>query len=73
MHKLSEGQNLLVLLAIRHGCHNLVKHQSIPAVPIPPGNLGAFAHVDSPGGGALANLIAARGLGISILVFLKDG
>ena len=41
-------------------------HQSIPAVPIPPGNRGAFAHIVSPGGGALANFIAARGLGISI-------
>ena len=40
--------------------------QSIPAVPIPPGNSGAFAHVVSPGGGALANFIAARVLGISI-------
>ena len=42
-------------------------HQSIPAVPIPPppGNGGAFAHVVSPGGGALANFIVARGLGIS--------
>ena len=29
-------------------------HQSIPAVPIPPGNPGAFAHVASPGGGAFA-------------------
>ena len=41
---------------------------SIPAVPIPPpppGNCGAFAHVVSPWGGALANFIAARGLGIS--------
>ena len=44
-------------------------HQSIPAVPIPPapsGNRGAFAHVVSPGGGALVNFIAARGLGIGI-------
>ena len=32
----------------------------------PPGNRGAFAHVVSPGGGALANFIAARGLCISI-------
>ena len=32
----------------------------------PPGNREAFAHVVSPGGGALANFIAARGLGISI-------
>ena len=32
----------------------------------PPGNHGAFAHVVSPGGGELANFIAARGLGISI-------
>ena len=34
--------------------------------PPPPGNRGAFAQVVSPGGGALANFIAARGLGISI-------
>ena len=34
-------------------------HRSIPAVPIPPpGNRGAFAHIVSPGGGALANFIA---------------
>ena len=31
-------------------------HQSIPVVPIPPGNRGAFAEVVSPGGGALAIL-----------------
>ena len=31
-----------------------------------PGNRRAFAHAVSPGGGALANFIAARGLGISI-------
>ena len=46
-----------------------IMHQSIPAVPIPPpppGNRGAFAHVVSPGGGALANFMAARRLGISI-------
>ena len=46
-------------------------HQSNPAAPIfppppPPGNRGVFAHVVSPGGGALANFIAAWGLGISI-------
>ena len=46
-------------------------HQSIPAGPMltptpPPGNRGAFAHVVSPGGGAFANFIAARGLGISV-------
>ena len=34
--------------------------------PPPPGNRGAFAHVVSPGGGALVNFIVARGLGISI-------
>ena len=35
-----------------------IMHQSIPAAPIPPppGNCGAFAHLVSPGGGALANL-----------------
>ena len=43
-----------------------IMHQSSPVVPIPPGNRGAFAHVVSPGGGALANFIAARGLSISI-------
>ena len=51
-------------------------HQSIPAVPIPPGNRGAFAYVVIPGGGALANFIAAQGLGISIHLtdaFSKDG
>ena len=36
------------------------------ARPPPPGNRGAFAHIVSPRGGALANFIAARGLGISI-------
>ena len=42
-------------------------HQSIPAVTIPlPGNCGTFADVVSPWGGALANLIVDRGLGISI-------
>jgi len=47
-------------------------HQSVPAVPIsPPGNCRAFAHVVSPGGGAIllrgwVNFIAARGLGICI-------
>ena len=49
-------------------------HQSIPTVPITPppsplplpGNRGTFAHVVSPGEVALANFIAARGLGISI-------
>ena len=44
----------------------LFLHQSIPAVPIPPGNRGAFAHVVSPGGGAFAILSWLRGLGISI-------
>ena len=47
-----------------------------------PGNRGEFARAVSPGGGALANFIAARGLGISIprgdprqltQVFSKDG
>ena len=44
-------------------------HQSIPAMPIlpAPGNHGAFAHIVSPGGGALANFIMARGRGNSIL------
>ena len=48
----------------------------------PPGNRGTFAHIVSPRGGALANSIAAWGLGISIPwgdprhlthVFSKDG
>ena len=34
--------------------------------PSPPGNNGTFAHVVSPGGGALLDFIAARGLDISI-------
>ena len=33
-----------------------IMHQSIPAVPIPPGNRGAFAYVVSPGGGAFTIL-----------------
>ena len=40
----------------RVACRALM-HQSIPAVPIPPGNRGAFAHVFSPGGGAFAILL----------------
>ena len=52
--------------SFRDARQDIVMHQSIPAVPIPPGNRSAFAHVVSPGGGALANFIAARGLGISI-------
>ena len=46
-----------------------IMHQSIPAVPIPsppPGNCGAFAHVVSPGSGAVVILLRPRGLGISI-------
>ena len=51
---------------------NYIMHQSIPAVPIPPpppsGKREAFTLVVSPGGGgALANFIAALGLGISTL------
>ena len=38
-------------------------HQSIPAVPIPPGNRGAFPLVVSPGGGALANFFRGPGAG----------
>ena len=34
--------------------------------PSPPGNSGAFAQVVSPGGGALAVLLRARGLGICV-------
>ena len=41
-------------------------HQSIPAVPTPPGNRGAFAQVVSPGGGAFAILSRPQGLGITI-------
>ena len=33
-----------------------IMHQSIPAVPIPQGNRGAFAYVVSPGGGAFTIL-----------------
>ena len=41
-------------------------HQSIPAVPIPPGQLrGICSHCQSRGWG-IRNFIAARGLGISI-------
>ena len=35
---------------------NSVMNQPIPAVPIPPGNRGAFAHVVSPGVRAFAIL-----------------
>jgi len=41
-------------------------YQSIPAVPIPPGQPWGIYSIVSLGGGALANLIAAQGLGISI-------
>ena len=40
-------------------------HQSISAAPIPPappGNCGAFAHIVSPGGRALAKPRATPGL-----------
>ena len=40
-------------------------HHPPPLLPLP-GNRGTFAHVVSPGEVALANFIAARGLGISI-------
>ena len=40
-------------------------HHLSPPLPLP-GNRGTFAHVVSPGEVALANFIAARGLGISI-------
>ena len=40
-------------------------HHTPPPLPLP-GNRGTFAHVVSPGEVALANFIAARGLGISI-------
>ena len=65
-------------------CPQLIMHQSIPAVhipPTPPGNRGAFAHVVSPGGGAFAILSRPRELGISVprgdpqhltLVFSKE-
>ena len=50
-----------------HFCFNCYASiNSSDAHPPPPGNRGAFAQVVSPGGGALANFIAARGLGISI-------
>ena len=42
-------------------------HQSIPALPIPPGQLqGPFAHIVSPRGGAFAISSRPRGLGVSI-------
>ena len=44
---------------------NGAHHLSPPPLPLP-GNRGTFAHVVSPGEVALANFIAARGLGISI-------
>ena len=40
--------------------------QSIPAVPIPPGNREAFAHIVSAGGGAFTILSWPGGLGISM-------
>ena len=39
-------------------------HQSIPAVPMP--TPGQPRGICQPGGGAFANFIAARGLGISV-------
>ena len=41
-------------------------HQSIPAVPTPPGNRGAFARAVSPGGWDIRNFIAAPGLCICV-------
>ena len=38
-----------------------VMHQSIPAVPIPPGNRGAFPNVASSEGGAFAYLGSTPG------------
>ena len=43
------GQNSLTL-----NFEHCVMHQSIPAVPIPPGNSGAFSRTFHPGGRALA-------------------
>ena len=45
---------------------DFIFYSSGPPPPSLPGNHGAFAHVVSPRGVALANFIAARGLGISI-------
>ena len=42
-------------------------HQSIPAVPIFPGNRGAFAHVVSPGDGAFASLSQPGSAAFAIL------
>ena len=53
-------------LQITNGFVYLFMHKSILAVPFPPGNRGAFAHVVSPGGGAFAILSRPRGLGISV-------
>ena len=41
-------------------------HQSIPAVPSPLGNRGAFAHVVSHRRWGICNFISARGLGICV-------
>ena len=57
-------------------------HQSIPVVPIPPGNREAFAHVVSPWGGAFAILLQPGGRALAYPgatpghltpVFSKDG
>ena len=45
----------MVLYAV-YSIFAVLIHQSIPTVPIPPGNRGAFAHVVSPGDGAFAIL-----------------
>ena len=43
-----DGQNFTLQNQVGDDLHKLM-HSSIPAVPIPPGNRGAFAHVVSPG------------------------
>ena len=40
----------------------LIMYQSIPAVPIPPGNFGVFGRTVSPGGRALAYPRAIPGI-----------
>ena len=63
--------NLLKCLSETQGAAVTLMHQSIPAVPIPPGNRGAFAHVVSPGDWALAYPGATPGH--LTHVFSKDG
>ena len=47
----------------------MIMHQSIPAVPIPPGQSRAFARVVSPGGGVFAILLQPGGWAFDTRVF----